>query len=209
MRGGLPVSDLHIHRALRRAARFASASSLALFALACSKDDTTADVADASSDGASRATIKLTSPHEGDSFVITPNDVDVPIDFTVEGFTLVPLGQEGTDPSKGQARFYVDEMDCNDPGEGGEPAVPYNRIYPNEADEKTIGMDYCAGGVRALDDKTHTLTAQLWHGEIKLNVADEIHFHTTFSSGIDAGTDAGADAGSDAGSDAAADAGSD
>ena len=70
-------------------------------------------------------------------------------------------------------------------------------------------MDYCASGVPALDNKTHTLTAQLWHGDVKLNASDELHFHTTFSSGIDAGSDAGAGSEAGAGSDAGVDGGSD
>jgi hypothetical protein len=144
-------------------------------------------------------TVKITAPRSGDSFHITPDEVDVPVTVVVTNFTLVALGQEGSDPSKGQIRLFVDGKDCNDPGEPpgpehpeGEPAVPYNRILPNEKNDSTIGMDYCLGGIFLLDNKTHTVSAELWRGETKLDVSDQITIRTTFDAG-DAGLDAAGD----------------
>jgi hypothetical protein len=180
---------------------------------ACSSDDG-AEPVDAGPDGIPtvNATVKIVQPRNDDSFVITPYEVDVPLAVDVKGLMLVPLGQEGADFSKGQVRIFVDGADCNDPGDGTEePPSPYNRILPNDENESTIGMDYCLGGILGIDNRTHTLKAELWHGETPLGIADEIRFKTTFRADMDGGADARppdggpADAGPDAVGDAEAD----
>jgi hypothetical protein len=127
------------------------------------------------------ATVKIAKPDAGSSFEITPDSTDIDVDVAVTGFTLVALGSEGTDMTKGQVRLYVDGHDCDDPGEGTDPPLKYNRILPNAGNESTIGMDYCVGGVAALTDKTHTLEARLYHGETELSAFDTLTFKTTFS----------------------------
>jgi hypothetical protein len=156
---------------------------------------------------ASTATVTIASPAPGSSFEITAVNTDIEIQIDETNFTLVKLGTEGTDMSQGQVRVYVDGMSCDDPGDGPMPVmVPYNRILPNDDGESTVGMDYCASGVPALDDKDHTMVAQLYHGETPLmnaagaTITDQIVFHTTWSdaaagaagSGIAEETDAGA-----------------
>jgi hypothetical protein len=153
---------------------------------ACSSDKTSSP---GSSD--SSATVHISSPVAASSFEITPDMTDIDVVVTETDFTLVPLGMEGSDMSQGQVRLYVDGMSCDDPGgdDPGEPAMPvdYNRILPNATGENTIGMDYCAGGVPAVDDKDHVLEAQLWHGTTPLldstgaTIKDDVSFHTTFS----------------------------
>jgi hypothetical protein len=147
-------------------------------ALACSSKS--------SSPGAegSAPSITITQPHDGASFALTADSMDIDVDFDVRNFDLVPLGQEGTDTSKGQVRLYVDGDLCNDPGEMGEPAVPYNKIWPNEQNEKHVGMDYCFGAPAGLDNTSHVLKAQLWHGETALTQPSATHqvgFKTTYS----------------------------
>ena len=155
---------------------FAVASSV----IACSSDD--APGAPTEGGSSSAPSVKITKPHEGDSFALTPDIVDVDVDFDVKNFELVLLGQEGTDLGKGQVRLFVDGDSCNDPGEPpAEPPSPYNKIWPNDAMEKHVGMDYCVGLAMALDNKTHTLKAQLWHGAMVLTASDQITFKTTFS----------------------------
>jgi len=165
--------------------------------IACSSNGDSAGPATTTDGGsndpdAPSPSVKITTPHEGDSFVITADSVDVDVDFDVQHFELVPLGQEGTDMGKGQVRLYVDGDNCNDPGDPGQMPLPYNKIWPNDAMEKHVGMDYCAGGVPAIDNKTHTLKAQLWHGTTALTqstATNQITFKTTFSA--EGGTDAG------------------
>jgi hypothetical protein len=165
---------------------FAVASTV----IACSSEDSGTPSAPTEGGAGTTGTapsVKITKPHEGESFALTPDIVDVDVDFDVQHFELVLLGQEGTDMGKGQVRLFVDGDSCNDPGEPpAEPPSPYNKIWPNDAMEKHVGMDYCAGLAMALDNKTHTLKAQLWHGETVLPASDQITFKTTFSA--DGGT---------------------
>src|SRR5262249_52509856 len=151
--------------------------------------------------------VKITQPGEGFTFAATLDELDMPIAVQVENFVLAPLGEEGSDPAKGQVRLYVDDDQCNDPGEDGEPPVPYNRILPNDENNQTVGVDYCMGGVALLNGRSHTLKAQLWHGQTALPITDQITFNTTFTMG-DGGTDA-ADARADSPSDGGANDGSD
>jgi hypothetical protein len=148
------------------------------------------------------AGVKITAPEAGASFVITADLTDIDVAVSVTGFTLVPLGTEASDPNAGQVRLFVDGTDCNDPGTDAGP-LPYNRILPNGDNESTIGMDYCVGGIDAVNDKSHTLQAQLWHGGTRITTptaTDTISFHTYFSDG---GADATADAVIDSPPDAA------
>jgi hypothetical protein len=80
-----------------------------------------------------------------------------------------------------------------------EPSAPYNAIYPNEANEHHLGMDYCFGGAAALDNATHTLEAQIWNGAARLMVptaSQRITFKTTYSAEGGAAASAPADGGS-------------
>jgi hypothetical protein len=165
------------------------AVGIAFLAIACSNATSSGD------SQSSDPSVKLTQPHDGDSFALTDDSMDIDVDFDVRNFDLVPLGQEGTDSSKGQVRLYVDVDLCNDPGEMSEPAVPYNRIWPNAAGEKRLGMDYCFGAPTSLANTSHVLKAQLWHGGTALtqsSATHEIHFKTTYSAdGGAMGTDGG------------------
>ena len=156
---------------------------LACAACACSSDKTDSPTATPSN-----ATVKIVTPAVGDSFEVTPDVTDMDVVITETNFTLVALGMEGNDMTKGQVRLYVDDMSCDDPGDGAMPVpLEYNRILPNQDGENNVGLDYCAGGVPAVDDKDHTLKAQLWHGTTPLtgatgaDITDQVTFHTTFS----------------------------
>ena len=168
------------------------AAGLVAIVGACSSDTGTtpagSDGGDAAADAAP-PTVSIVTPASGSTHELNADEVDIELKVEVTGFTLVPLGEEGDDPRKGQVRIFVNEHDCDDPGDETEPAVEYNRILPNEENESTIGMDYCVGGVDALIDKTHALKAQLFHGETPLSVTATTAFKTTFDF-----RDAGADA---------------
>jgi hypothetical protein len=137
---------------------------------------------DAGGSPAALPTVRIDSPTEGQSFELTEVDTDVALSVTVGSFTLVPLGQEGDDRAKGQVRVFVDDHDCDDPGDPDqhEEPAPYNRILPNDKGESTIGLDYCSGGVLAIDGKSHRLRAELWHGGQPIGVTHAITFRTTF-----------------------------
>jgi hypothetical protein len=143
----------------------------------------------------SAPSVKLTKPHDGDSFALTADSMDIDVDFDVQNFELVQLGQEGTDMRKGQVRLYVDGDLCNDPGEMGQPALSYNKIWPNDQGQKHVGMDYCFGAPSGLDNTSHVLKAQLWHGEMALTQSSAIHqirFKTTYSAEGGIAVDSGA-----------------
>jgi hypothetical protein len=150
---------------------------LAIASSACSTSTSQNEVS-----SAGPPSLAVAKPLEGQSFEITPTDVDVDVSVVVTNFTLVPLGQEGTDMDKGQVRIFVDGDDCDDPGDPGEgdPQVPYNRILPNAHGESTVGLDYCVGGVSAIDGRSHVLRAELWHGDQPLSISQQLTFRTTF-----------------------------
>jgi len=145
--------------------------------------------------------VEIVRPHEGESFAITADAADIDFDLKFQNFTPVLTGQEGTDLHKGQVRLYVDDDLCNDPGKApDEPAVPYNAIFPNEANEHHLGMDYCFGGAAALDNATHTLEAQIWNGPTRLMqpaASQRITFKTTYSAEGGTGTSEPTDGGAE------------
>ncbi len=165
--------------------------SLPILLLTCAVCACSSGKTSSTGSSGSSATVHIASPVAAASFEITPDATDIDVMVSETDFTLVPLGMEGSDMSQGQVRLYVDGMSCDDPGgdDPGEPTTPvdYNRILPNAAGENTIGMDYCPGGVLAVDDKDHTLEAQLWHGTTPLldstgaTIKDDVSFHTTYS----------------------------
>ena len=136
--------------------------------------------------------VTIVRPHEGESFAISADNQDIDFELAFQNFAPVLAGQEGPSLRKGQVRLYVDDDLCNDPGKApDEPAVPYNAIYPNEANEHHLGMDYCFGGAAALDNATHTLEAQIWNGATRLMqpaASQRITFKTTYSAAAEAGT---------------------
>ena len=66
------------------------AIGVTIFAMACSSASSSGGA------GSSDPSIKLTKPHEGDSFALTADSMDIDFEFDVSNFDLVPLGREGT-----------------------------------------------------------------------------------------------------------------
>ncbi|MFI5306015.1 MAG: hypothetical protein ACHQ53_01605 [Polyangiales bacterium] len=98
--------------------------------------------------GGGAPTVKITAPTNNAQVMANAADPDVPVSFTVTGFTLMDPGKCAGAKMCGHIHVLVDGTACNDTG------VPYNAAGSTSPID--AGLDYCPS-----ISGTHTITLEL------------------------------------------------